>query len=89
MPVGIDLRDNLPVELQRSLCPASVESISRSPLQALFEVEVLWTSAKNCSPECLGSTILAADLRFQAIDLKRFGLEAPPGFEPGMEVLQI
>ena len=33
--------------------------------------------------------MLAADLRFQLIDLKRFELEAPPGFEPGMEVLQI
>jgi hypothetical protein len=33
--------------------------------------------------------MLAADLRFELIDLKRFGLEAPPGFEPGMEVLQI
>ena len=32
--------------------------------------------------------MLAADLRFQLIDLKRFELEAPPGFEPGMEVLQ-
>jgi hypothetical protein len=32
--------------------------------------------------------MLAADLRFQLIDLTRFGLEAPPGFEPGMEVLQ-
>ena len=32
--------------------------------------------------------MLAADLHFQLIDLKRFGLEVPPGFEPGMEVLQ-
>src|SRR5215212_5217327 len=31
---------------------------------------------------------VAAELHFQLIDLKRFGLEAPPGFEPGMEVLQ-
>jgi hypothetical protein len=33
--------------------------------------------------------MLAANLHAQLIDLKRFGLEAPPGFEPGMEVLQI
>ncbi len=32
--------------------------------------------------------MLAAEGRFQVVDLKRFGLEAPPGFEPGMEVLQ-
>jgi hypothetical protein len=33
--------------------------------------------------------MLADGRQLQLVDLKCFGLEAPPGFEPGMEVLQI
>ena len=112
MPVGIDLRGNLSVELLRPLCPASVESISRSPLQALFEVEVLETSTlfqlPNNQPvqnQRVAAAATTIDRRFvvhhspirrhplvllahRRSNLLR-NLEAPPGFEPGMEVLQI
>ena len=52
------------------------------------KVEVLWTSSENLGPERSRSTMLAPERRCEVVHLKCFELEAPPGFEPGMEVLQ-